>query len=142
MRSENLLIIAAGISIALSLQAAQAGPCMNEIGKLEKTLASKDAGMGPTDSGMPKEGVVPGTDATQTMNEAVQGKAASPEDVQKQNQGQPTAAEAAKAGASTPAAGTSNALNSLQQAKELDKAGKEAECMSAIQDAKKQMGSQ
>jgi hypothetical protein len=119
---------------------------------LEKTLASKDAGMGPVARGtgatppqagieVPKAGEVPETAATPVMSEALKGRAASPEDVQRQNQGQPTASEAARAGQVAPTPQLSEAMASLQRARELDKAGKEAECMAAIQEAKDQIPS-
>jgi hypothetical protein len=75
------------------------------------------------------------------MNEASKGRVASPEDVLRQNQGQPTASEAAQAGRVAPAPALTDAMASLQRARELDKAGDEAECMAAIQQAKDQIPS-
>jgi hypothetical protein len=75
------------------------------------------------------------------MSEAMRGRAASPEDVQRQNLGQPTAAESAQAGRGAPATDLSEAMASLQRAREFDKAGNEAECMAAIQQAKGKVGS-
>lgn len=114
-------------------------------------LSSKDAGMGPVSPGaagstaptttkVPKAGEVPQTEATPSMSEALKGRAASPADVQRQNQGQPTAAESAQAGRGAPAPNLSDAMGSLQSARELDKAGKEAECMAMIGKAKSQIG--
>lgn len=72
--------------------AAQAGPC--------NTTAMKDAGSGPTPghtgqttTGSATVGEHPPTSA---MNKAVAGGAASPQDVQKQTMGQPTAAQRAE----------------------------------------------
>ena len=141
-------VVAIATGLLLVVGTANAKVCTTEIESLEKTIASSDAGMGPTNMGTttqpstsnvtatgetPK---VPGTPATAAMNETAEGIAMSPEDVQRQNQGQPTAADAAKAGQTTPAAGPSPALMSLQRAKDLDKAGNEAECMTEVQKTK------
>jgi hypothetical protein len=69
------------------------------------------------------------------MNEAVEGKATSAQDVQKQNQGEPTAADAAQAGNIAPSAGGQSQMT-LDKARELDAAGKEAECMALIETLK------
>ena len=83
--------------IALSITAAQAGPCTGEIESLTKTMASKDAGSGPTSgtsgvaaSGTSGAGQHPPTTA---MSQATHGGAASPQDVRGQIAGQPTAAQ-------------------------------------------------
>ena len=148
-------VVAIATGLLLVVGTASAKVCTTEIESLEKTIASSDAGMGPTNTGAtttqpstsaatatgetPK---VPGTPATAAMNETAEGIAMSPEDVQRQNQGQPTAADAAKAGQTTPAAGPSPALMSLQRAKDLDKAGNEAECMTEVQKAKELLTTQ
>ncbi|GIK99516.1 MAG: hypothetical protein BroJett029_37250 [Alphaproteobacteria bacterium] len=152
----HLLLIAGGASLLLASGLAQAGPCSDEIAMLEKQLSSKDAGMGPVDTGMaessqsadagtadtPTAGEVPGTEATPAMNEVTEGIATSPQDVQQQNTGQPTASEAAQAGEMAPAAGQSDVTDHLQQAREYDAAGKEAECMTSVTQAKRQLGIQ
>jgi hypothetical protein len=91
----RLLLFAASAGLLVAIAPAEAGPCSEEITELQKTLASKDAGMGPTSPGMaekaaptvttevPKAGEVPGTEATPAMSEAMRGRAASPEDVQR-----------------------------------------------------------
>jgi hypothetical protein len=153
--SRHLLLIAGSACLLLAGGQAYAGQCTQEIGALEKALSSKDAGMGPTDTGMaessgdaqtaevPTAGELPETEATPAMNEATQGKATSPEDVQRQNTGEPTAAEAAQAEQTAPAAGSqSEVTDPLQRARELDKAGKEEECLAAVSEAKQNIGIQ
>jgi hypothetical protein len=90
-------IILAGCAIlALSVGAAQAGPC-STVGK----SAQRDAGSGPT-PGSTGQTTTTGSAAagqqlpTSTMNRATGGSAASSEDAQKQMQGQPTAAQQAE----------------------------------------------
>lgn len=142
----SLMILTAAFGIGFALNPANAGQCTQEIQSYEKQASKSDAGMGPTqpttgetaasagDAGStPKAGEVPGTEATTTMNQAVEGKATSPEDVQKQNQGQPTASESPES-TTAPAAG-SGAVN-LEQARQLDRSGKEAECMAVMQQLK------
>lgn len=122
---------------------------------LEKSLSSTDAGQGPTDTGMaestasagtatevPQAGEVPQTEATPAMNEETAGIATSPEDVQRQNTGEPTAAEAAQAGQSIPAAGQSEVTDPLQEARMRDQAGDEAGCMESVSQAKQALGIQ
>jgi hypothetical protein len=138
-------VFIAGLTAGLLFAAgsATAGACTAQIEELEKSLASTDAGMGPT-----------GTDAvtglgtgeehppTDTMNQAAEGKATSPEDVLQQNQGEPTDSDAAEAGQTSTAAGIDDASGSLQRAKELDQKGDEAACMAEIAKAKGALGMQ
>jgi len=155
--TRHLLIAAAGACLMLAGGQAGAAQCSQEIATLEKALSSKDAGMGPTDTGMagssgteksgaidvPQAGELPGTEATPAMNEAVEGKAASAQDVQRQNTGEPTAAEAAQAQQTTPAAGgQSEVTDPLQEARDLDQAGKEEECLAAVSEVKRNLGIQ
>jgi hypothetical protein len=158
----QLLLAAAGAATLLAVAPASAGPCSDQISSLEKALSATDAGQGPTSGATgsegsqasadqtgttPKAGQVPGTEATPLMNQAAAGKATSPQDVQKQNEGQPTAgdtAQSASEGQSTSVARSSpmEASNLLKQAKDLDKAGKESECMAIIDKAKQEIGAQ
>jgi hypothetical protein len=152
MKTQLLFTIAsAGLLFAIAIQSANASSCSEEIRNLEKDLSSKSTQMGPVSRGTettsagaeaPKPGQVPETPATAAMNEAVGGRAASQEDVLRQNQGQPTASEAAQTGRSAETPQMSEAMASLQRARELDKAGKEAECMAAVQQARDQIPSQ
>jgi hypothetical protein len=93
------LILASCAVLALSVGAAQAGPC-NTVGK----SAQPDAGAGPTpgNTGQTTSTTTTGTATagqqppTSTMSRATGGGAASSEDAQKQMQGQPTAAQQAQ----------------------------------------------
>jgi hypothetical protein len=158
----QLFLAAAGATLLLAGAPAYAGPCSDEIASLEKTLSGSDAGMGPTaatgsttetmdadtaqaeEGAVPKAGEAPGTEATALMNEVTEGKATSAQDVVKQNEGQPTAAEAAQdetQGQTSEVARSSpsEASTLLEQAKEFDAAGKEEDCMAAIEKAKQQL---
>jgi hypothetical protein len=155
----QLFLAAASATLLLASASAYAGPCSDEIASLEKTLSGSDAGMGPTDTtgssdtmdadtaqadegSMPKAGEAPGTEATALMNETTEGKATSAQDVVKQNEGQPTAAEAAQDEAQTSEVARSSpseASTLLEQAKEFDQAGKEEDCMAAIEKAKQEL---
>jgi hypothetical protein len=73
------------------------------------------------------------------MNRETQGSAASPQDVQRQTQGQPTAAQQAQ-GRASPSGDKSAALATLAEARALDQQGKEAECISALGRAKLMFG--
>src|SRR5256714_8765288 len=74
---------------------------------------------------------------TAAMNEATQGGAASPQDVQSQIRGGPTAAQQAE-GARRPAAERlASAQSALEQARSFDRSGQEAQCMEAIETAKR-----
>ena len=90
------LILASCAVLALSVGAAQAGPC-NTAGK----SAQRDAGAGPTPGNTGQTTTTGSATAgqqppTTTMNRATGGGAASSEDAQKQMQGQPTAAQQAQ----------------------------------------------
>jgi hypothetical protein len=175
-------------ALVLGVAAANAGPCTTEIESLSKTLASRDAGQGPT----PGAAATTGTNApagqhppTATMSQQTQGVATSPQDVRQQNAGQPPAAQQ---GATTGAAGTGgehpptaamdtqvqgqtppstgghpptaamsqamppqaaphgsvantvDASAALERARTLDRQGKEADCMSAVAEARRLFG--
>jgi len=138
-----LMILTAALGVGIAVSRADAGQCTQEIEKYQKQVSQSDAGMGPTkpttvqntaaDTGSkPQAGEVPGTEATAAMNQAVEGKATSQQDVQNQNQGQPTAADTPES--ATPAAGPGSV--GLKQAHQLDQAGKEAECMAIMEKLK------
>ena len=86
-----------------------------------------------TDTTKPREEHPP----TAAMNEATKGSAASPQDVQRQTSGQPTAAQQAQ-GSGGPDTPSASAL--LEQARGFDKAGQEGRCMDAIQQARRLAG--
>ena len=140
----SLILITSALCFT-SILDAEAGQCTQEIESYQKELSKSDAGMGPAkpatsataSANTASESEASETPATAAMNEAVEGKAASPEDVLKQNQGNPTAADAAQAAAIAPAAGPEAEL-SLAKARELDAAGMEAECMGIMETLKAQ----
>ncbi|HWA48951.1 MAG TPA: hypothetical protein VG742_11785 [Dongiaceae bacterium] len=147
----TLFIVGLGAGLLLAAgSAAAAGVCTAEIENLEKTLATADAGMGPTGTGTGTDavtGVAPGAvqeehPPTDVMNQAAEGKATSPDDVLQQNQGAPTDSDAAEAGQMSTAAGIDEATDSLQRAKELDQKGDEAACMAEIAKVKGALGLQ
>lgn len=145
MRFHLLLTSVYAVFLA-SAGLAQAGECTAKIDELQKVFSKSDAGMGatgnpdPAQPGASQTGSETGTPVTQGTSNTLQGKAASPSDVQQQNQGQQTAADAASGG-KVPM-NTSAAHASLDRAKELDKAGKEAECLSEVTKAKSAFGAQ
>ena len=77
---------------------------------------------------------------TAAMGQATQGGAASPQDAASQSRGGPTAAQQAQ-GARRPASENLASIQAaLSEARGLDQAGKESECMDAIQRAKRLAG--
>jgi hypothetical protein len=77
---------------------------------------------------------------TAAMNQATGGSAASPKDVQRQTQGAPTASGQAQGSTGSAAGGEKMAaMTALDQARALDREGKEAECMAAIRQAHQHM---
>lgn len=136
-------LILAGLSAGLALGSgpALAGACTTQIEALQKTLAEGDAGMGSTTPGtVPETGEL--HPPTETMNEAAEGKATSPDDVLSQNQNAPTDAEAAEASQFGTSAGAAEATASLQRARDLDQQGDEAACMTEVTKAKAALGTQ
>jgi hypothetical protein len=76
----------------------------------------------------------------QSFDQATQGGAASPQDVQSQNRGGPTAAQQAE-GARRPGPENVAMLQAaLNEARGFDGSGKESDCMDAIQRAKRLAG--
>jgi hypothetical protein len=77
---------------------------------------------------------------TTAMGQATQGGAVSPQDVQSQSRGGPTAAQQAQ-GARNPASDNLASIQAaLSEARGLDQGGKESECMDAITRAKRLAG--
>ncbi|WP_375411333.1 hypothetical protein [uncultured Bradyrhizobium sp.] len=97
MKAKQLIITGCAV-MALSIGAAQAGPC-NGPGK---SASMPDAGAGPTPGSTGQTtgtGTKTGTNehaATSTMNRATGDVAASSQDAQRQMQAQPTAAQQAE----------------------------------------------
>ena len=135
----GIALIGSGISSAIS------GPCTVEIDGLTKTLASKDAGSGPTGGATGQANAPTGSSAqhppTAVMGQETQGKATSPEDVRRQTQGQPTAAQQGTTGTAGRSDKMDQADRALEHARALDRQGKEAECMDSVREAKELAGS-
>ena len=101
MIAKQLILVGCAV-MALSVGAAQAGPC-NTAGK---SANMQDAGAGPTpgNTGQTTTGTGTGANqhaATSTMNRASGDVATSSQDAQKQMQVQPTAAQQAQGAKST-----------------------------------------
>jgi hypothetical protein len=140
-----------GACALLPLLAGNAGAqqCKTEIDNVAKLLASRDAGAGPT-TGMAQPGTPGGAPPSQAgaaagqpqhpptgrMGQATPGGAASPQDVQSQTRGEPTATQKAEGARQPEAEKLASAQAALQRARELDRTGREAECMRAIAEAK------
>lgn len=92
-------------------------------------------GAAATPRQVPKAGAVPETQATPAMNEATQGRAASPADARAQTQGQPTSAQVAQGEKASDPDRMRQAMAALDRARAFDREGKETECMSSIQEA-------
>jgi hypothetical protein len=92
MVTRQLMLVGYAAAMVLSVGAAQAGPC---------NTAGKDAGSGPT-PGATGQTITEGSTATkehpptETMNRVSGDKATSSQDAQRQQQGQPTAAQQAQ----------------------------------------------
>jgi hypothetical protein len=138
-------VIIAGALLAVPISTAAAGPCTAEIENVTKLMAARDAGAGPTTGAGGAAGAQPAEPRAQhpptaIIGQQTQGEATSPQDVQSQTRGGPTAAEQAQ-GARRPAAeALASAQAALEEARSLDRAGKETECMDAISRAKRSLG--
>jgi len=106
------LIFAGCATMVLSVATAQAGPC---------NTGGKDAGSGPTPGSTGQTtgiGSAAKTDQhppTETMNQMTGQKAASSQDAQRQQQGQPTAAQQAEGAVSSPAQGAAPSAKMADQ---------------------------
>jgi len=143
------LILGSCALFAVQSGPAAAGLCTTKIDSLAKVLEAKDAGAGPASSSTASQSTTSPTDEraqhppTAAMSETTKGQATSAEDVRRQTAGQPTAAEQ-KGSATQQATGTSNTMEAsvaLNRARDLDKQGKEAECMQTVQEAARLSGS-
>jgi hypothetical protein len=132
----SIALLGAGLDSAIS------SPCTVEIDGLTKTLAAKDAGSGPTIGATGQTGTGMGSlnqdqhPPTAVMGRETQGKATSPEDVGRQNQGRPTAAQQGTTGRATATDKIDEAGQALERARALDAQGKETECMETVRQAK------
>src|SRR5262249_27677930 len=107
MNKFNILVVA-GALLTVPMSSATAGPCTTEIENITKLMAARDAGAGPTTGAGGAADQQPAErraehPPTEAMSRQLQGGAASPQDVQTQTRGGPTAAEQAQ-GARQPVA--------------------------------------
>jgi hypothetical protein len=143
MNTKALILVAL---FGLATSSAVAETCSSEIDNLTKALAAKDAGSGSTagaTSGGASTAASPAGQhpPTSIMGQQTEGRAASPEDVRRQNQGQPTADQQRTTGAAQKPEPSFQASSALDRARALDKQSKESECMEAIREAKQHLGS-
>ena len=140
MKTQTLIL--ASMALFAFAAPANAGPCSTEIDNVAKTLASKDAGSGPTGSvaGNMQSAATSGSQhpPTSIMKQQTEGKATSPEDVRRQTAGQPTAAQ--QGASATKSETPMQASSTLDRARVLDSQGKEAECIAAVREAKQLAG--
>ncbi|MEZ0168501.1 hypothetical protein [Microvirga sp. TS319] len=88
---------------------------------------------------VPPAGEAPKTNATTAMNAATQDKAASPQDVRSQIQGQPTSSQIASG--ATPAPDRAKQVEAaLGRARSADQSGNATDCTNAINEAKGLLG--
>ena len=126
----------------LPLLAGTAGAqqCKTEIDNVAKLLAARDAGAGPTMGAAGDVGGAPPSQAqhppTARMGQATPGGAASPQDVQSQTRGEPTATQKAEGARQPDAEKLASAQAALARAREADRSGNEADCMRAVAEAK------
>ena len=139
MKTQTLFL--ASMALFAFAASANASPCTTEIDNVAKKLAAKDAGSGATGvAGGMTSAPVSGTQhpPTSIMKQQTEGKATSPEDVRRQTAGQPTAAQ--QGGAATKSDAPMQASSALDCARMFDQQGKEAECMTAVGEAKQLAG--
>jgi hypothetical protein len=141
MRTRTAILVST-VLLVFGASSATAGPCTTEIDAFAKTLAAQDAGSGPTAGGSAtqparRSGEHP---PSAIMGQQTEGKAASPEDVRRQTEGQPPAAQQGTTGAVAGTGSASAASQKLDQARALNQQGKEAECMDAVRQAKQLVG--
>jgi hypothetical protein len=131
-------ILASCALLALPLGSAGAGQCTSEIDNLARALDRETVGSSSASGGAQatKEEHPP----TTIMGRETQGSAASADDAQRQTQGQPTAAQQAQGQIST-SHDMAAAMAALERARLFDRHGNEAECLSAIGQAKLMSGS-
>jgi hypothetical protein len=141
--SPKILVLASLTFLGSGASTAYSATCADEIEGFTKALASKDAGSGPT-TGSRGEAQAPSANNAQhpptaVMGEETKGKATSPEDVRRQTQGRPTAAQQGAAGTSSSNDKADRADTALQRARSLQAQGKEAECIDAVRQGKELM---
>lgn len=163
----GLFISTTGLILLFTPLQSWAGPCTEQISALQKVLDSSDAGSGPTmrtgsttdmttgstqsQAGgtaaavpatprqVPPAGEAPKTNATTAMNAATQDKAASPQDVRSQTQGQPTSSQIASGAAPAPDR-AKQVEAALGRARSADQRGDATDCTNAVNEARGLLG--
>ncbi len=163
----GLLISTASLILLFTPIESRAGPCTDQISDLQKILDSSDAGSGPTmrtgstnpsttgstqsragsaeapvsatPRQVPPAGEAPKTNATTAMNAATQDKAASPQDVRSQIQGQPTSSQIAS-GAKPAPDRAKQVEAALGRARSADQSGDARGCTDAVNEARSILG--
>jgi hypothetical protein len=139
--------------VGLGVPGAHAGPCAQQISQLEKTMSSKDAGSGPVSTGNASPAASIGgqtghaapphevgtsagakTGPTQAMNQATSQTATSAQDVRRQQQNQPTAAQSTSAASGEDR--TAKMQAAMERARRLD-GENSADCKGAVSEAQK-----
>jgi len=123
-------------------QADQGGTASQQAAQSEKPQHPPTAVMNRETTGAAPSASPPSREShppTDVMNKETQGSAASSQDVQRQTQGQPTAAQQAQGQASL-SRDKSRAMTALDEARAFDQQGKEAECVAALGRAKLMFG--
>ena len=161
---KSALMLASSALLALQLGTAAAGPCTGEIESVSKILAAKDAGSGPTATTNPGQhpptaamtAADPSTTAstsaaksnqpqqppTAAMTSATTNLSTNNPAATSREEHPPTSTmNQATQGSAASASAKSSASAALEQARNFDKAGQEAQCMDAVQQAKKLAGS-
>ena len=115
--------------------AASASAAQSEKIQHPPTAAMNRETTGSAPSAGPRETGAQPHPPTDVMNRQTQGSAASPQDVQRQTEGRPTAAQQAQ-GQSSLSGEKSSAMVALDQARAFDQQGKEADCIAALGRAK------
>ena len=162
---KSSLMLASCAFLALQLGTAAAGPCTAEIESVSKVLAAKDAGSGPTATTNPGQhpptaamtAADPSTTAstsaaksnqpqqppTAAMTTATTNLSTNNPAAKSREEHPPTATmnQATQGSAAGGASGKAGESAALEQARNFDKAGQEAQCMDAVSQAKKLAGS-
>jgi len=139
--------------VGFGVPGAVAGPCSQQISQLEKIMSSKDAGSGPVSTGNaspaasiggqtghrapPHEVGTQGaekTGPTKAMNQASSRTATSAQDVRRQQQNEPTAANAT--GAVSAQDHTAKVEAAISRARQLD-GQNNADCKNAVKEAQR-----
>jgi hypothetical protein len=150
-QSHAAVALGALLFVGFGVPGAVAGPCAQQIGQLEKALSSKDAGSGPVSTGNASPAASIGgqtghrapahevgtqqgekTGPTKSMNQASSQTATSAQDVRRQQQNEPTAANAT--GAVPAQDRTAKIEAALSRARQLD-GQNNADCKNAVNEA-------